>query len=817
MPGVMPILPLPAPPLDGDLGTLPPSQVPEDQMEEVPTNEEQNKANSIATHTRTIGIIHPPPDIRNIVDKTAQFVAKNGPEFEKRIIANNANNVKFNFLTSSDPYHAYYQHRLSEFRAQNQNQSDSQPQKPPLQLADSAPAESAPTAAADGNDAAVAVAKPDPAAQFRLPVKKNLEPPEAAQYTVRLPEGITGEELDIIKLTAQFVARNGKSFLTGLTSREINNPQFNFLRPTHSMFTFFTELADAYSKVLMPPKGLTEKLRRSVADMTTVLERCLHRLEWERSQEQARQKAEDEIEQERMQMAMIDWHDFVVVESIDFADDEDEDLPPPMTIEEVIRRSKITSMEEDEIVEPGKEVEMEMDEEEVQLVEEGMRAASIGENDDEKKETRANDEPEPPMRIVKNWKRPEERIPAERDPTKFVVSPITGELIPINEMSEHMRISLIDPKYKEQKERMFAKIRETTLAQDDEISRNIVGLARLRPDIFGTTEEEVSNAVKAEIEKKKDEQPKQVIWDGHTGSIGRTANQAMSQTIMGEDQNDAANNSSQNLPGPAAPPPRPGIPSIRPLPPPPGLALNLPRVPPNAPQYSAASSGGLSMPVTQPRPMGVPMMPSTHPGQHTMPMPPGQPPMMMNRPPQMPPSMPMNPVNIPVPPPPGSQFGHVSVPRPFAPLPVPPPSMPMMQPPPPLPQGMPPPPPPEEAPPPLPDEPEPKRQKLDDSALVPEDQFLAQHPGPARINVGVPNLDEGNLKGQLLEITVQALSETVASLKEKIAGEIQLPANKQKLSGKAGFLKDNMTLAYYNVGAGETLTLSLRERGGRKR
>ncbi|KAK7310768.1 hypothetical protein RJT34_08481 [Clitoria ternatea] len=95
--------------------------------------------------------------------------------------------------------------------------------------------------------------------------------------------------------------------------------------------------------------------------MTIVLERCVNRLEWEKSQEQARQRAEDEIEQERIQMAMIDWHDFVVVETMDFADDEDEELPPPMTIEEVIRRSKVSAMEED-TVEPEKEVEMEMDE-----------------------------------------------------------------------------------------------------------------------------------------------------------------------------------------------------------------------------------------------------------------------------------------------------------------------------------------------------------------------------------------------------------------------------------------------------------------------
>jgi splicing factor 3A subunit 1 len=717
--GSLPILPLPAPPLDGNLGPLPASQVSDEQQDETPSNDEQNKANlapsTVATHTRTIGIIHPPPDIRTIVDKTAQFVSKNGPEFEKRIIANNAGNAKFNFLNASDPYHAYYQHRLSEFRAQNLSSAQQPTDSAVPDLLPSAPA-------ADGNEAAAA--KVDLSAQFK-PVRKVLEPPEAEQYTVRLPEGSTGEELEIIKLTAQFVARNGKSFLTGLTSREINNPQFHFLKPTHSMFMFFTSLADAYSKVLMPPKGLTEKLKNSVADMTTVLERSMNRLEWERSQEQARQKAEDEKEQEGIEMAMIDWHDFVVVEMIDFADDEDDDLPPPMTLEEVIRRSKVSVMEED-IAEPGKVVEMEMDEEEVRLVEEGMRATSIEENGDGKKnEMMVTEEPEPPMRIVKNWKRPEDRIPAERDPTKFVVSPITGELIPINEMSEHMRISLIDPKYKEQKERMFAKIRETTLAQDDEISRNIVGLARTRPDIFGTTEEEVSNAVKAEIEKKKDEQPKQVIWDGHSGSIGRTANQAMSQNISGEDQNDAGNNDPRNLPGPAALPPRPGMPSVRPLPPPPGLALNLPRVPPNTVQYSAPTNVGL--PVPPPRPPVMPMIPSVRPPPPPMTMTSGQQSLLVNRPPQMPPSMSMNATNIPVPPPPGSQFMHVPVPRSFVPLAVHQPTMPMM-PPPPLPQGMPPPPPPEEAPPPLPNEPEPKRQKLDDSLLIPEDQFLAQHP-----------------------------------------------------------------------------------------
>ncbi|KAK9926796.1 hypothetical protein M0R45_024007 [Rubus argutus] len=689
----------------------PPSDLNKDAKAAATTlDEELNKAKSVSTHTRTIGIIHPPLALKAIIDKTAQYVAKNGPQFEKQVVAKNLDipnpNLKYSFLVSSNPYHAYYQHRVFEFLAQLPESSEQS-----VLVA----------------DVEARAPKTDSAAQFRLECKVP-EPPESEEFTIRLPQGISGEQLDVIKLTAQFVASNGKSFLTGLKSREMHSPQFNFLKHNHSMFTFFTSLADAYSKVLMPPEGLTEKLKKGVADMTTVLEQCVHRLEGERYQGQARQKAEDEFERERMEMAAIDWKDNVVVEEIDFADDEDVYLPPPLTLEEVIRRSKVVAnMEsEDTVEEHGKlVVEMEMDDEEMQLVEEGMRVTEVV------------DPEQPPMRILKNWKRPEERMIQFRAEKDMMVSPITGEFVPINEMSEHMRISLIDPKYKEQKERMFAKIRETSLvlAQDDEISRNIVNLARTRPDIFGSTEEEVYNAVNAEIEKKEKQQ---VIWDSHPGSIGRTA---ISQNVKGDDHNEA-----RNFPGPA----RLGVPSVRPLPPPPGLALNLPQ---NTVHYPAPNSSGLPIP-----PLRIPVV---------------QFPLVRT---PMPPSMFM-------PPPPSPQE-----------ITLLPPTHPVAK-----------------------EEPKPKRQKLDDSMLIPEDIFMAQHPGPVRINVSVPNVDESHLKGQLLEITVQSLSETVGSLKEKISGEIQFPAKKQKLSGKPGFLKDHFSLAYYNVGARQTLSLSIRERGGRKR
>ncbi len=55
----------------------------------------------------------------------------------------------------------------------------------------------------------------------------------------------------------------------GLAGKEHSNPQFMFLKPTHSMFGFFTSLCDAYSRVLMPDKGHMQKLHQDASDRYT--------------------------------------------------------------------------------------------------------------------------------------------------------------------------------------------------------------------------------------------------------------------------------------------------------------------------------------------------------------------------------------------------------------------------------------------------------------------------------------------------------------------------------------------------------------------
>jgi hypothetical protein len=51
-----------------------------------------------------------------------------------------------------------------------------------------------------------------------------------------------------------------------------------------------------------------------------------------------------------------------------------------------------------------------------------------------------------------------------------------------------MRINLLDPKWKEQKQRMLEKHKGTSFTTGEDIASALAGLAKHRPDIFGGDE-----------------------------------------------------------------------------------------------------------------------------------------------------------------------------------------------------------------------------------------------------------------------------------------------------------------------------------------
>ncbi|XP_028161158.1 splicing factor 3A subunit 1 isoform X5 [Ostrinia furnacalis] len=707
-----------------------------------------------------IGIIYPPPEVRNIVDKTASFVARNGPEFEARIRQNELGNPKFNFLNSGDPYHAYYQHKVKEIR-EGKSPDPSAPSlgPPPIQRPGLAPA----TAARQQELLkAAAPAEPPPPR----------DPPPDFEF-IADPPSISALELDIVKLTAQFVARNGRQFLTDLMKKEERNHQFDFLRPQHSLFQYFTRLLEQYTKVLLPPKELVNKLGAEVR--SGVLEQAKSRAAWH--SHQARRKAADEarIEKERLAYASIDWHDFVVVETVDYPAGEPGDFPPPTTPLEVGARvlaqergENINLAQDDDDTEMQLESESESesesdldemedrtqqqqrpDDNRVQDMEED---SSSSEEEGDTVRPGTDEAPLPPRldRVVVKKYDPKRARPAPAAASEeWLVSPITGERIPANKVADHVRIGLLDPRWLEQRDRAAAERtdRDEALAPGAAIEASLKQLAERRTDIFGVGDEETAIGKKiGEEEKRRDDR---VTWDGHTSSV-EAATRAARAHITLEDQIQQIHKvkgllpdeekekigpkpvagASARPPPPRAPPPRAPAPAVllQPLPP----LMVIPPLAPRPPLIPTPVVGGVG----------------------------------------------------------GPAYGFAAA---AAPVPAAPP--------------------PDED-----DAPLAKRMRTED-ALEPEHAWLARHPGTAPMQVSIPSQPERTewrLDGRPIQVNLP-LSTTVAELKALLQRSTLMPTAKQKLHYEGLFFKDSNTLAYYNVPPGALLHLQVKERGGRKK
>jgi len=486
----------------------------------------------VADGDNTPTIIYPPPEVRNIVDKTAGFVARNGIEFEQRIKQNEINNPKFNFLNTGDPYHAYYQHRVVVIR-----EGKAEPEK-----VKALPTESV---AKKQSELLKSVTKED------VIVPK--EPPPEYEFLAD-PPSISAFDLDVVKLTAQFVARNGRQFLTNLMNREQRNFQFDFLRPQHSLFQYFTKLLEQYTKVLIPPKDLQNKLNFEADNRAHVLEQVQYRVAWLQHQEAARRKQEEALERERVSYAQVDWHNFVVVETVDYQPWEVGNFPPPTNPGEVGARVLIQRRQEETGVPHAPPVHDSDDSDDetgadtnVQDMEEG--SSSDESEDEEAAAARAIKNQQvmaappvqqpmvPPIQaptpgnvtIKKYDPKAAAAIKKRTDDDQYLISPITGEKIPASKAAEHMKVGLLDPRWVEERDKhISAKANEEVVfAPGQSIESSLKQLAERRTDIFGVGEEAAQETA---IGQKMGEEEKlageKVTWDGHSSSAEAAARAA---------------------------------------------------------------------------------------------------------------------------------------------------------------------------------------------------------------------------------------------------------------------------------------------------
>ncbi|KAF8630071.1 hypothetical protein AX15_003128 [Amanita polypyramis BW_CC] len=535
------------------------------------------------------GMILPPPEIKSVIDRTALFVARsaNPPQFEDKIREGQRSDPKFSFLNPADPYHAYYRHRLD--RIAQGDAGDETVQRENKTEGQVAPAE---------------------------PVDVGIEPPQPV-FALDLPS-ISAIDLDIMKLTALFTARRGRNFLATLSAREGRNYQFDFLRPTHSLFPYFNRLVEQYTKMLHPDKEMLEQLKERIQEGARwkTLEVAKRYAKWERNKREKDQKRRDDEEAERIAFAEIDWHDYAIVQTIEFtAADANAELPAPMSVQEVenmtLAQKRMAAMVMENTAE---EVEAHRAR---QAAAEAEAAAAVGSagsgtlpNDtaaqDETVMEESEDEGESIQAARKQFE--EERLKeivraqamqtnttgpmkirtdyvpklgAKTAKATLTTCSICGQQIPVDELHEHMRIELLDPKWKEQRD-----VLETRKAQASELQRgaNVVtslkNLARTRVDIFGGEADEERRKKEEEEERVRRREREKVVWDGHTASKANTldkfsTNANFNEQIAAIHRAKGLGPQDANAIGPgigpaAAPPPLttlPPAPSSLPLPP----------------------------------------------------------------------------------------------------------------------------------------------------------------------------------------------------------------------------------------------------------
>ena len=348
---------------------------------------------------------------------------------------------------------------------------------------------------------------------------------------------INAQDLEVVKLTALFVAKRGKGFMTSLSQREARNFQFDFLRPQHSLYQFFVRLVDQYT-ILFRPEGVDDEatsekrrmveLESNIKHKGHVLERARRRAEWVKYQEQQKQRKEEEEENERINYAQIDWQDFVVVETVVFSEaDEQAELPPPTTLTDLqsasLEQKAMMSLNPLRIeeamptdqeapvyynayplqpeptpqpaeatyaptppavpttVQPTPPVMSAAAEEEEarirQRMEERNRAAAT--------KAAAAGQQQQPMRIRSDYV-PRAQARRQHATTATALCPNCHQQIPVAELENHMRIELLDPRWKEQRAKAESRSATTNLSTVDVVN-NLKRFASQRSDVFDSS------------------------------------------------------------------------------------------------------------------------------------------------------------------------------------------------------------------------------------------------------------------------------------------------------------------------------------------
>ncbi|CAN8062507.1 unnamed protein product [Agarophyton chilense] len=440
----------------------------------------------LETSLEGVGVIIPPPDVRKILETTAEFVARKAA-FEKLILQKNGEEPRFAFLHASNPYHAYYRTRIDNYRLQKEYASKEKEKGPQQEQKSTSSEPSNQTLKAPEEDtrkdasksimkgtAVVSFLKSDRAKRRDARFEPQKPPPEDLFSLVTVSPAPQALPLDVMKLTAQYVAHGDGQFLSIISRKEDRNSLFDFLKPMHPHNLVFQRLVDAYKAILDTGEQkiqILESLKKQSESKNEILDKVWYIHDWEcRKAEREHDAALDESE--KMKVAQIDWYDFAVLETIEFGP-EDVYLPAPVADTRQLPKILAAAREaEKERLKNQRDVDMDIDG--VAGTAKRVPVESVNVLSDI-----------PADRIRRN------ESTSRRDKTKAVSFDVdtsnettvvlpSGIRVPLSKVQESMRVELINPSYKNEKARAAEKNRLRNLADGDEVARNLARLGQAR-------------------------------------------------------------------------------------------------------------------------------------------------------------------------------------------------------------------------------------------------------------------------------------------------------------------------------------------------
>ncbi|OAL05789.1 hypothetical protein IQ06DRAFT_240139 [Phaeosphaeriaceae sp. SRC1lsM3a] len=426
----------------------------------------------------------PPPAVREHVHKAADFVNRRGDSAHSGMIQRVAGDPKssMTFVLKDDPYNPYFEWYLQQLKeGKGQTKEGAQ-------------------AALDN---------------------KPKGPPEPAKFrfSARMPN-ISAKDLEVLRLTALYTARVGENWLKELRNREAGNPQFEWLRVNHSFFGFFRSLVDQY-KILLEEEQTVEtrieELRRNIDNRFHILDRAKQRAEYVKYVTAQKEKEEKKAEDEKKEYATIDWQDFSVIATVLFDEaDDNAELPPPALLNDLQSQSleqkaevslssrRLEEAMPDETpyynvnqqygaqqpVQPAYPMAPSVQAPYGAYAPPPMDYRSPAERAREEEQARRQAEQDQraraqaatrgaPGRIVTDYV---PRANAKKSNVSTVVCPNCKQSYPANEIDEHIRIELLDPRWKEQREK--AEARYSTTINTVDVANNLKRFASQREDIY---------------------------------------------------------------------------------------------------------------------------------------------------------------------------------------------------------------------------------------------------------------------------------------------------------------------------------------------